>query len=77
MKAVRKLITGPLTSWALRALLLLCLVLRLVVSPGSVLGLSFHIFSGLAFGRLISPSLSWLLNLGSLVLSLLHLVLLS
>jgi hypothetical protein len=74
MNAVRKLLTGPLTNWALRTLLLLCLVLRLVVSPCSVAGLSFHMFSGFAFGRLISPSLSWLLHLGSLVLSLLRVV---
>lgn len=74
MDALRKLITGPVMSWALRALLLLCLVLRMVVSPCSLAGLSFHMLSGFAFGRFISPSLSWLLQLGSLALSLLRLV---
>jgi hypothetical protein len=74
MNAVRKLVNGPLMSWALRALLLLCLVLRLAVSPCSMAGLSFHMFSGLAFGRLISPSLSLIFHMGSLVLSLLRVI---
>jgi hypothetical protein len=43
-----------------------------IVSPWSAGGLTFHLLSGLAFGRVISPSISWLLNLGSLGLNLLR-----